>query len=879
MNAFAPHLRPNKVDVQAHLWALFPPAFVHHFPNAQVEVVYGPPNKPLTTSKWFSAFDIETIAGFVEVRSARGDNCYVGAGLRQGPTPKKGRARTENFLAASCAWAEFDGAGDAERIDAILKEKQLQPAFVISTGTTPCLRQHLYFRIRGGITDATALKAVNSALRDLLGSDDVTDAIRIMRLGGCFNYPTNKKRDRGYVAELVTVKVAKQPHEYSAEELIYLSRHDQPHRRNPFDFNNTKRPGRSDDDLLELLQKSRTPQQWHNSMRDVIATMVGRGQSEDEIRILCAPYCDGGKDDPDLDPLIAGARSKGWGKPNGASPDGGSSQDANLPVIQVAGGELSALAVLGEDALISAGVQIYQRGGTLVRPIVETVDATRGRMTNVVRLKALDVTYLRDLLCRHARWVKFDARKKGLVIIDPPEGVAKTILARAGDWTFPEIAGVISAPTMRPDGSLLLEPGYDKQTRLLLASPPQMPPIPDNPTRGDALAALKLLEELVAGFPFVDDVSQAVSLASFLTAVCRGAFSVAPLLANNAPAPGTGKSFHNDIIAAIVIGQPMPVISTGGSEQELEKRLGTALMTGQPLISIDNVTGELGGDALCQITERPIVDIRILGRSEQVRIEARGTTVFTTGNNLIIAGDMGRRTIKANLDAGVERPELRHFDFDPVDRVLANRGKYIAAALTICRAYVVAGRPDKASKLGSFGEWSDTVRSALIWLGKEDPVKSMDETIAADPIREELVDMLEAWSDVFDTGSDTRRRASDVITKAMSMTREHEGAELEPESPELHAAVTAVASRMSRGRSSKPEARTFGQWLQQHKGRVVNGKKFMCAPDAKRGNQWWVENTIKTRFTAMTGELSPEGDLSPAAVTSQVTEPKGKPRF
>ena len=135
MNAFAPHLRPNKVDVQAHLWALFPPAFVHHFPNAQVEVVYGPPNKPLTTSKWFSAFDIETIAGFVEVRSARGDNCYVGAGLRQGPTPKKGRARTENFLAASCAWAEFDGAGDAERIDAILKEKQLQPAFVISTGT------------------------------------------------------------------------------------------------------------------------------------------------------------------------------------------------------------------------------------------------------------------------------------------------------------------------------------------------------------------------------------------------------------------------------------------------------------------------------------------------------------------------------------------------------------------------------------------------------------------------------------------------------------------------------------------------------------------------------------------------------------------------
>jgi hypothetical protein len=191
-----------------------------HFPDAQVEVVYGPPDEPLVASRWFSAFHVEPIVNFVEVRSACGDNCYIGASLRHGTIPEKGRARTENFLAASCAWAEFDGAGDAERIDAVLKEKRLQPAFVITTGTTPCLRQHLYFRIKGGIDDSEKLKAVNRALRDLLGTDDATDAIRIMRLGGCVNYPTEKKkRERGYVAELVTVKIAQQPREYSIEEL------------------------------------------------------------------------------------------------------------------------------------------------------------------------------------------------------------------------------------------------------------------------------------------------------------------------------------------------------------------------------------------------------------------------------------------------------------------------------------------------------------------------------------------------------------------------------------------------------------------------------------------------------------------------------------
>jgi len=137
------------------------------------------PPGDLRNSRWYSAFDLKAITGFAEVRTAHGDNIYVGAALRRGPVPEKGRAKTANFLATSCAWAEFDGEGDAERVDVILKQNNLRPAFVITTGTIPCLRQHLYFRIKGGIADAGTLKALNTALRDLFGSDDVTDAIRI----------------------------------------------------------------------------------------------------------------------------------------------------------------------------------------------------------------------------------------------------------------------------------------------------------------------------------------------------------------------------------------------------------------------------------------------------------------------------------------------------------------------------------------------------------------------------------------------------------------------------------------------------------------------------------------------------------------------------
>jgi putative DNA primase/helicase len=513
---------------------------------------------------------------------------------------------------------------------------------------------------------------------------------------------------------------------------------------------------------------------------------------------------------------------------------------ARIETIQINDGELSTLATRGEEILISAGVAVYQRGGKLVRPIIETVDATRGRKTNVAHLKILDDVYLRDLLCRKARWQKYNARAKKVMPVNPPKEVAETILSRTGEWKFPAISGVISAPTMRPDGSLLAEPGYDEETHLLLVSPPEMDPIPERPTRKDAERALALLEALLTGFPFSDDVAKACALSAIITPVVRGAFPVTPMHTSRAPAAGTGKSFLWDIVAAISIGQPMPVISTGGSEQELEKRLGARMMAGQPLISIDNVTGELGGEALCQYIERPTVAVRILGRSEDVRIEARGTSLFATGNNFVMVGDVCRRAVTTNLDAGVERPELRQFDFDPVEVVLADRGKYIAAALTICRAYLVAGRPNKAPKLASFEGWSDTVRSALIWLGKPDPVQSMEAAMVEDPEREELAEMLEVWSASLGTGTNSRRRLADVLAKALSVTREKDGDELLPEFPDFHSALMAMALR-SKGKAVQPDAKMLGKWLQKFKGRVINGTKFMCQPNAKRGNEWWVE--------------------------------------
>lgn len=594
---------------------------------------------------------------------------------------------------------------------------------------------------------------------------------------------------------------------------------------------NGMKRGKGDEELIALLKQSRaTPGKgWREPMLPAIGSMVGKGWSDSQIKVACAPYSDGGVDDRDIQKLIDDARKK-FGKPE---------PDDTLPIIDVRGGELSKLTSRGEEILNGAGVQIYQRSRQLVRPVVEEVDATRGRKTKICQLIQVVPDYLRDLLCRHARWQILAGKK--MVPIDPPRGIAATMLARTGEWRlFPAVCGVTSAPTMRPDGSLMTEPGFDHKTGLLLVEPPPMPAIPDSPTKADAEGALKLLEDLLVGFPFVDDVAHAGALSALVTAVARGAFPVTPLHASRAPTAGSGKSFLWDIVAAIITGHPMPVISTGKDEIETEKRLGAALMTGQPLISIDNISGELGGDALCQIIERPVVDIRVLGQSKNMRIEARGTSVYATGNNFTLVGDICRRVITINLDAGMERPELRQFDFDPIERVLADRGKYIAAALTICRAYFVAGRPDKAPKLASFEGWSDTVRSALIWLGKEDPVKSMEVARQEDPELVELAEMLEAWSEVMGVGGESRAKLSDVLLRAGAMCRESDDSELVPTYPRLNAALKVVGQRYL-GKPALPDARLLGKWLQRFKGRPVGGKKFMNLPDPKHGAQWWIE--------------------------------------
>ncbi|WLB64669.1 PriCT-2 domain-containing protein [Bradyrhizobium japonicum] len=506
------------------------------------------------------------------------------------------------------------------------------------------------------------------------------------------------------------------------------------------------------------------------------------------------------------------------------------SASATVPVVKF--GPLSVMADRAAEILIEAKVPFYQRGSKLVRPVVLPADTFGGKTTSVVQLVEVDLHYLRDTLCRHSKWVKYDKRSKSWLDIHPPTDVAMILLKKFGDWKFPILAGIITTPTLRPDGTILSSPGYDAATKLLLVDPPSMPDIPDRPTKENAQQALGFLKELLVEFPFVDDVSRSVGLSAQISTVCRGAYLIMPMHVVDAPAAGSGKSYLLSTISWIATGQDMPVISAGKSEEEMEKRLGAAVIRGQPLICIDNVVGELGGDALCQLVEQSRPSVRVLGMSQLVDVDARSTSYFADGNNIVIVGDMYRRTIHSRLDAQVERPELRTFKSNPRTKILADRGAYIAACLTISRAYIVAGRPDKCPQLGSFGDWSDTVRSALVWCGEADPVASMDASKAEDPETTALLNVLTEWSAVFGVGPTKGQTLRDVVEFC-----ERPGDFL---NQAMREAVLAIMPPQHR---NKPDVHALGSWMRRQKSKRISKMWF----DSKAGThgaatRWWVES-------------------------------------
>lgn len=450
---------------------------------------------------------------------------------------------------------------------------------------------------------------------------------------------------------------------------------------------------------------------------------------------------------------------------------------------------------------------------------------------------------------------------------DAPMAVARAILAKHSDRCFRPLAALITAPTMRLDGTVLDSPGYDPDTQLLYHCERPGPPIPPQPSPADALAALRRLWQPVSQFPLVDDIDRGVVLAALLTAAVRAILPTAPGFGFNAPAAGTGKTLLARCIGILSTGQEPPILPPADTDDETRKRLFAALRDGSRVLLWDNLREPLGCASLDAFLTSATFTDRVLGVSETAVLPNRALFI-ATGNNLRVVSDTCRRVLVASLDAKLDRPYARQFNVAPAQLFLRDRPQLVAAALTILRAYVCAGRPRHGNDgVATFEDWDEMVRQPVCWLKTlitdaggadlprlDDPLLATDRAFANDPETLRHAALIRAWSKALGSVQHTVAMAADRATSDSQMRH----------------ALEEIGSQ-----SGKINNRTIGRWIERMAGRRIQGMWFEKGTLVGGVQSWKVRSESAAPQKQPTTSIKPTESASAAGPIHLPAAPLG----
>jgi putative DNA primase/helicase len=505
--------------------------------------------------------------------------------------------------------------------------------------------------------------------------------------------------------------------------------------------------------------------------------------------------------------------------------------------------DITAVVDAAEEALLTMrDAPLFQRARRLV---IITQSAPKpkwlDRDDDAPSIIAAQPPYLEELSTRAARWETFNERLEAWAESRPPTWFAPTLASRPG-WRFPWLEGVVSAPTLCPNGRVLTTPGYDPDTGLyLLTSAADFPALPTHPTLDDAMAAFHVLNEAVHDFPWVDTpIHRSAAIAALLTLAARYAIQGnIPAFAVRSTTPGSGKGLLIDTLASIATGTPAPRFPQVREDEEERKRLFSIAMAGENCVHIDNVTVPVGSPALNMVVTARSIHDRVLGKSETPKCPWN-CVLFFSGNNMGFRGDFARRVLPIDLDPRLEKPEERtgFLHADPVAWARKNRPILLTAALTILIAHAAAGRPQAHVRaFGSFEEWSRIVRAALLWIGEGDPCAGRkDITTESDPNLELLRRILTTWHTCYGTAPRTLSEVKDDLRRQA----QHVGPDTTRNNWNDLLDALCACDRRSDGKTV--EVRILGNKLRGWQGRVLDGKRFVSPGlDRTKTTLWQIE--------------------------------------
>jgi hypothetical protein len=426
-------------------------------------------------------------------------------------------------------------------------------------------------------------------------------------------------------------------------------------------------------------------------------------------------------------------------------------------------------------------------------------------------------------------------RKHALV----PMETARLAIDGAVEWKrIPLLKGVTHTPTMRQDGSLITNPGFDDASGILYLPDRGLQPV-DMPVIGSITPAwiewaTNMLNYLVCDFPFEEPGHKANYIALLITPLIRRVVKPPyPMFALNAHQRGTGKSLLARVARILHGGIHRPEMPT--DDDELRKQITSILTTTTaPMVNWDNSTAPIRSGQIANLLTTPTWSDRPLGSTANV--EATNDRVWmVTGNNVRLGGDMARRVQWISIDAKTPRPEqrVRFHERDLVGYVEANRGVLLTALLTIAGYWVQRGMPvareEDRIRSDDYALWTDVMQEMLGAIGMGEGfgrvgdfavVESEDET----ELRELLNGLYASLGGAEWTVGDLKVLAAGVAWSEYLM-----------------------ALLPGQVKEKKDPWKSLGWYLKNHEKQFAGDKRLLKVGDVRTGIRWMIELSTEKR--------------------------------
>lgn len=355
-------------------------------------------------------------------------------------------------------------------------------------------------------------------------------------------------------------------------------------------------------------------------------------------------------------------------------------------------------------------------------------------------------TYTYETKTRTRTTGKGDDKKTTVETFEVELTPATSLLAAAlapKEWpNLRPLAGIVGAPVLRRDGTLLQRPGYDPATGLYLANKVPLDTVPAAPTAEQVRKAREfILDRFLGDFPWAGKADKANYVALWATPILqRYLLTLVPFGLVTSTMPGSGKTILTCGLG-MLYGQR--VLTWTHSDEELRKSITSVLADPAGTIIFDNLAEGTTIDSAVLahlLTERTWAD-RLLGKNSTATF-ANDRIWTATGNNLRLGGDMRTRSVLIGLDPDMPNPETRTgFKIPDLDQWIldpANQRQVLWHLLILVVDWTRNGAPrHKGIAMRQFTPWAEALGGFLEhhgipgFLTNTETVRDIDEEEAA----------------------------------------------------------------------------------------------------------------------------------------------------